>query len=123
MGKLIVQEYLKNIMLINGRKFDIRVYMLQLTIQGRIKYYFYEEGYIRTSSEFYDLDNLSDRFIHLTNDAVQNRGDNYGKFEKGNKMSYHEFQRHLDQNFNHSKAIPPKYKAVRPHTNNTCYTI
>jgi len=29
--------------------------------------------------------------IHLTNDAVQNRAADYGKFENGNKLSYPEF--------------------------------
>ena len=40
------------------------------SIGGNMKGYFYEEGYIRTSSYEFDLDNLSDRLIHLTNDAV-----------------------------------------------------
>lgn len=34
--------------------------------------------------------------IHLTNDAVQKRGDDYGKFESGNKLSYAEFQKYLE---------------------------
>jgi len=53
--KLIVQSYLKNILLYNYRKFDIRTYMICLTINGRHKFYWYEEGYIRTASEPYDL--------------------------------------------------------------------
>ena len=54
--------------------------MVALTINGRTKFYWYDEGYIRTSSEFYDLRNLKDEFIHLTNDAIQKKGDNYGKY-------------------------------------------
>lgn len=61
-------------LLYNYRKFDIRAYMIAVTINGRTKYFWYEEGYIRTSSEIYDLDNLRDEFIHLTNDAVQVKG-------------------------------------------------
>ena len=34
--------------------------------------------------------------VHLTNDAVQKKGDNYGKFEKGNKVSYEEFSKFLE---------------------------
>lgn len=34
--------------------------------------------------------------MHLTNDAVQKRLDDYGKFESGNKLSYAEFQKYLD---------------------------
>lgn len=62
------------------------------SIGGRTKAYVYEEGYIRTSSYEYDANNLHDRLIHLTNDAVQKRDKNYGKFEVGNKVSYVEFQ-------------------------------
>lgn len=29
--------------------------------------------------------------IHLTNDAVQKKGTDYGKFENGNKLSFSEF--------------------------------
>ena len=54
--------------------------MLALTIRGVTKYYWYNEGYIRTSSEIYDIKELSDFFIHLTNDAVQLKSENYGKF-------------------------------------------
>ena len=37
--------------------------------------------------------------IHLTNDAVQKKGDDYGKFEAGNKLSYSEFQNYIDKHF------------------------
>jgi hypothetical protein len=37
--------------------------------------------------------------IHLTNDAIQKHGDNYGKHEDGNKVSYTEFQRYLDSTY------------------------
>jgi hypothetical protein len=67
------------------------------SIGGCHKGFVYEEGYIRTSSYEYDLSNLSDRLIHLTNDAVQKRDKGYGKYEPGNKMSYNEFQNYLDR--------------------------
>ena len=65
--------------------------MLAVTIHGRLNFYWYDEGYIRTSSQIYDISNLNDNFIHLTNDAIQKYGDNYGKYEEGNKLSYSEF--------------------------------
>jgi hypothetical protein len=36
------------------------------------------------------------KMIHLTNDAVQKKGEEYGKFESGNKISFLELQRFLD---------------------------
>ena len=37
------------------------------------------------------------RMVHLNNDAVQKKGDNYGKFESANKLSLEEFQKYLDE--------------------------
>ena len=34
-----------------------------------MKAYFYNEGYLRTSSKDYNLSNISDLFQHLTNDS------------------------------------------------------
>jgi hypothetical protein len=56
-----------------------------------VKGYFYEDGYIRTSSYEFNINNLSDKFIHLTNDAIQRHGEDFGKFENMNKMSLGDF--------------------------------
>ena len=53
--------------------------------------YWYEEGYIRTASEEFNLKDVSNQYIHLTNDAIQKFSDGYGKFESGNKLSFIEF--------------------------------
>ena len=66
----IVQRYIERPLLISNRKFDIRVYALLTSVNGAMKGYFYEDGYIRTSCKEFDLEDLSNRFIHLTNDAV-----------------------------------------------------
>ena len=76
----IIQKYIKNIFLFKKRKFDIRTYLLLISIGKVKKFYWYSEGYIRTSSEIYDITDLDDLFIHLTNDAVQFDGKNYSKF-------------------------------------------
>jgi hypothetical protein len=36
--------------------------------------------------------------VHLTNDAIQKNSDEYGKYEKGNKITYEKFQVYLDKN-------------------------
>lgn len=51
-----------------------------VSIGGVQKFYWYAEGYLRTSSEIYNLSDLDDLFVHLTNDAVQSTSGNYGKF-------------------------------------------
>ncbi|CDW84262.1 tubulin-tyrosine ligase family [Stylonychia lemnae] len=95
---LIIQSYITNPLLINKRKFDIRVYGLLTCVYGKLKGYFYEDGYLRTSSKEFQLGNFSNKYIHLTNDAIQKKAEDYGKFENGNKLSYAEFQKYLESN-------------------------
>jgi len=87
---MILQKYIDNPLLIQLRRFDFRVFALVTCINKTLKGYFYEDGYIRTSSKEFDLDNLDDKFkfIHLVNDAVQKYSEDYGKYEPGNKLSY-----------------------------------
>lgn len=85
-------------MLINQRKFDIRAFGLLTSINGHLKGYFNEDGYIRTSSKEY-TSKSNNIFIHLTNDAVQKKSEDFGKYENGNKLSYHDFQKFLNTNY------------------------
>lgn len=61
--------------------------MMITCVNGILKGYWYREGYVRTSSSEYTLA-TNDCSIHLTNDAVQKNMPDYGKYEKGNKISY-----------------------------------
>ena len=69
------------------------------TVNGYTKVYLYDEGYIRTSSKEFSTNDLTDKFVHLTNDAVQKKSPDYGRFEAGNKLSYSEFQGYLDRTY------------------------
>ncbi len=91
-----MQKYIHNPLLINKRKFDIRTYALMTSVNGCTKGYFYHEGYLRTSSREFSINNLSNKLVHLTNDAIQKKAEDYGKFENGNKLSYNDFQNYLD---------------------------
>jgi len=92
----ILQKYIENPLLINKRKFDIRCFALITAINSVVQCYFYQEGYLRTSSKEFSLKDTNNRFIHLTNDAVQKHSEDYGKYESGNKLSYSDLQRYLD---------------------------
>ena len=56
------------------------------------------------------MKNLANRFIHLTNDAVQKYHEDYGKYEPGNKLSYADFQRYLDLSNNNNETNGQKFK-------------
>ena len=57
-------------MLYDKRKFDIRCYLLMTSVNGLLKAYWYSDGYVRTSSKEFSLKNISNKMIHLTNDAI-----------------------------------------------------
>lgn len=61
--------------------------MLMSCMQGRMKGYWYKQGYVRTTSSEYTL-KISSGGVHLTNDAVQKTLPDYGRYEKGNKITY-----------------------------------
>jgi tubulin---tyrosine ligase len=95
----IIQKYLYKPLLYNNRKFDIRCYLLVTNINTNIQAYFYKEGYLRTSCTEFNMSNIQNKFIHLTNDAIQKKSPDYGKFEDGNKLSYDTFQAYIDSSF------------------------
>lgn len=64
--------------------------MLITYINGYKKGYWYQDGYIRTTSYEYSTKNCFGS-VHLTNDAIQKNLPDYGKYEKGNKLSYEDF--------------------------------
>lgn len=67
---VIVQKYIEKPLLVYKRKFDIRVFGLLTTVNGVMRGYFYDEGYLRTSSKEYNLNQLANKYVHLTNDAI-----------------------------------------------------
>lgn len=67
----IIQKYIDYPLLVHGRKFDFRCFGILTSTNGRLKGYFYEDGYVRTSSKEFSFDDIGDKFVHLTNDAIQ----------------------------------------------------
>ena len=112
----ILQKYIKRPLLIHKRKFDIRVFALAVchADTGRIRGYFYDEGYLRTSSKDFNIDKWDNRLIHLTNDAVQKNSADYGKYESANKISYCDFDKHLsrERGVSFLQTIVPKIKEI-----------
>jgi Tubulin-tyrosine ligase family len=48
--KWIVQRYMTNPLLYQERKFDIRSFVLLTTVHSRVKVYWFNDAYVRTSS-------------------------------------------------------------------------
>jgi Tubulin-tyrosine ligase family len=100
----IIQKYIESPLLINQRKFDIRVWVL---VTSKLNCYFYKEGYLRTSSEDFSIDEstLLNPIIHLTNNAIQKQGNSYSKYEKGNQLSFSDFGAYFEANYSEKKGF------------------
>ena len=81
----------------NQRKFDIRCFAMCTLVNNKLKGFIYDNGYLRTSSRPFVTSKLENKFIHLTNDAVQKKADDFGRFETGNKLTFSEYQSYLNQ--------------------------
>lgn len=84
---ILACKYVPNPHLINGLKYDLRVYVL-VTSFNPMKVYIYDDGLVRFATEKYNLDpnKLNDRFIHLTNFSVNKKNSKFVKNnDKGNK--------------------------------------
>ena len=68
---IVVQRYIANPMLIDGYKFDLRVYVL-VTNFHPLEAFVYREGFARLSTEKYNMDasHIKNTFVHLTNFSV-----------------------------------------------------
>ena len=79
-------DYISNPHLINGLKYDLRVYVI-VTSFDPLKIYLYKEGLARFATQNYttDFKDLSKKYIHLTNFSVNKNAPNYVKNKDSNQ--------------------------------------
>ena len=97
-------------------------------INNHLKGYVYDDGYLRTSCRIFETSNFNNPLIHLTNDAVQKKSDEYGRFESGNKLSFGEYQsyldeQHLDLNIDFRKHIFSQIRQIMTDTFRATHTV
>lgn len=72
-NSFVVQKYIKNPALIQGHKYDFRIYVL-VTSVIHLTIFLYEDGLVRLASEKYsDGKNLNDMYAHLTNYSLNKK--------------------------------------------------
>jgi len=69
----VIQQYLRNPLLLQGYKFDLRLYVL-VTSFSPLEAFIYKEGFARFGSRKFSShkDSINDLQIHLTNSSIQN---------------------------------------------------
>jgi hypothetical protein len=74
---VIVQRYIERPLLLDGYKFDLRLYVC-VTSMNPLEAFIYREGFTRLSTEPYSTDprDMSNRYIHLTNSSINRHNDN-----------------------------------------------
>eukprot|EP01126_Amoeba_proteus_P033927 TRINITY_DN3353_c0_g1_i6.p1 TRINITY_DN3353_c0_g1~~TRINITY_DN3353_c0_g1_i6.p1 ORF type:complete len:382 (+),score=72.45 TRINITY_DN3353_c0_g1_i6:295-1440(+) len=86
---IVIQEYISNPYLINGYKFDLRIYVLVTNFTPLVAY-IYEQGLVRFCTKPYSLEDL-DLLKHLTNSSIQQ------KVAKNNQITEEEEEKFIQQ--------------------------
>ena len=99
----VISKYITNPLLINGHKFDLRIYVL-ITGYEPLRVYVYQEGLARFASETYTQKiNKQNKYMHLTNYSINKKNDRFIQNENteqddfGYKWSLGAFCKHLEQ--------------------------
>jgi hypothetical protein len=71
----VAQKYIENPFLINGKKFDIRQWVV-VTDWNPVTIYIYDECYFRLCMQDYNLDTF-DPFVHLSNNSIQSTSEGF----------------------------------------------
>eukprot|EP00347_Sterkiella_histriomuscorum_P021171 403334979 len=98
----VISRYIQNPLLINGHKFDLRIYVA-VTSFDPLRIYVYKEGLARFASEQYSNKvNKDNKYQHLTNYSVNKNNENFIQNENldnddfGFKWSLGAFCKHLE---------------------------
>ncbi|CAD8171547.1 unnamed protein product [Paramecium pentaurelia] len=94
--KCIVQRYIENPLLLEGRKFDIRCYVLIATT--RPLFVLFQHGYLRLSVDKYNVEDMDDeknRYKHLTNAAIQKKHPSFNQSKESTIWSMQQFEQYL----------------------------
>ncbi|KAL0219090.1 hypothetical protein P9112_004743 [Eukaryota sp. TZLM1-RC] len=93
----VASKYIHNPLLIGGRKFDLRLYVL-VTSYRPLQAFIHRHGFARFCTQQYsmDLNSLDNHFVHLTNIAIQKTNSDYNS-ENGCKWSVANLRVYLEQ--------------------------
>jgi tubulin polyglutamylase TTLL6/13 len=116
----VVQRYIHKPYLIDGLKFDLRIYVLVYGCDP-LRIFMFKEGLARLATDSYvppNNSNLDDFFMHLTNYAINKNSNDFifnsdpDKADVGHKRSLAFVWKHIDENGGNSTDIKQKIKEI-----------
>ncbi|XP_068588958.1 protein polyglycylase TTLL10 isoform X2 [Cebidichthys violaceus] len=99
----IVQHYIRRPLLLKGKKFDVRSYLLIACTAPYMV--FFRHGYVRLTCDLYDpsSNNLS---AHLTNQYMQKKNPLYSQLKEDTVWSMESFNTYVNDRFRVAKGLP-----------------
>eukprot|EP00913_Durusdinium_trenchii_P030182 g28281.t1 len=96
----VIQEYMVNPLLLENRKFAVRVFMLVARTNPLLVFH-YNFGYIKRCGEFYDENkfNREDLFRHITNQEFQKKRDDFTMSAAAELMSIEDLDKYLQEHY------------------------
>ncbi|CAO1430212.1 unnamed protein product [Diamesa serratosioi] len=92
----VISRYIDNPLLIGGKKFDLRLYVLVTSFRP-LKAYLFKLGFCRFCTVKYDtsVNEIDNMYVHLTNVSVQKHGGEYNNLH-GGKWSVQNLKLYLE---------------------------
>lgn len=110
----IVQKYVESPFLINNKKFDLRQWVL-VTSWEPLDVYVFDTAYLRLCCKDFNLSNMQDIYVHLSNYSIQRRCSSANpnqKQENPNVMSIEEFVEYLNYPNMWTDEMFPKLQSI-----------
>ena len=98
-NQTIIQKYIENPLVINGRKFDIRQWVL-VTDLNPLTIWLFETPYVRFGAENYHIDDFKNVFSQLTGNSIAKHSDKFNTGEiEGDMWENEQFKEFLKKQY------------------------
>ncbi|NWH82829.1 TTL10 polyglycylase, partial [Piaya cayana] len=99
----IVQRYIEKPLLLEGKKFDVRSYLLVACTAPYVL--FFAQGYVRLTCLNYDAAS-DDLTVHLTNQYMQKKNSLYSQLKEETVWRMERFNSYVNEKFRKSNGLP-----------------
>ena len=111
-SQLNIFRYVNNPLLINNKKFDLRIYVYVPCLDP-LTVYINKEGLVRFASLPYDNESLSNQYVHLTNYSINRYAEREGMAGGPvDKWTLAQFWKHLDSIGGDSEAMKKQIEVM-----------